>query len=175
MSRNPQEPWRPPEPPDRPPRQAGGRPRTPAGGNPRSRWMPWIVFGVLALTLLVVFSSGIPGSGSSKAKLSMSELRSAATAGNIGSLTYNPDTGAIEGDFKSGHTVKGAKSFTSVGPRGDFQADDVKLFQLHNVTVKYTTPPSNFWGTILSLAIPILLIIGVFFWMSIVPSREWAP
>src|SRR4051812_41754414 len=75
MSRNPQDGWRPPEPPNRPPRPSMP-PRGPSGGgNPRSRWMPWVVVGVITLAFIVIFSNGLPGSSTARTKLTFNELQ----------------------------------------------------------------------------------------------------
>src|SRR5262245_32940536 len=100
MGRNPQEPWRPPEPPNRSPRPPSG-PRGPiGGGNPRARWMPWIVFGVLAITLFIVFSNGIPGGSSGRVSLDYgSGLLPAVRADEIKSIKYDASNGHISGAF----------------------------------------------------------------------------
>src|SRR5438034_1948514 len=116
MSRNPQEPWRPPEPPGRPPRPpgSGGRGGGPlGGGNPRARWMPWVVFGIFALTLLLLFSKGIPGTTPSRSKLTFTEMQADAGKGLIATVDYNRDSGDINGKFT--RAVDGKTEFEATG------------------------------------------------------------
>ena len=99
MSRNPQEPWRPPEPPGRPPRPPMPN-RNPVGGSPKNRYVPWIVVGVLVLVFFVIFSNGI-NSGPHRAKLTFDRFQTAIEQGKVKSITYNQDSGAITGKFKT--------------------------------------------------------------------------
>src|SRR4051794_10026946 len=104
MSRNPQDGWRPPEPPNRPPRPSGP-PRNPMSGSPRSRWMPWVVVGVITLAFIVIFSNGLPGSSTTRTKLTFDELQTQIKNDNVENLTYNRDSGDITGKFT--HAVQG--------------------------------------------------------------------
>ena len=75
MSRNPEEPWRPPEPPGRPPRPPMPN-RTPSGGSPRNRYLPWVIIGCVTLAVLVLFSNGPFTSTSTAHKFTFTELQS---------------------------------------------------------------------------------------------------
>ncbi len=165
MSRNPQDGWRPPEPPNRPPRPSMP-PRSPmgGGGNPRSRWMPWVVVGVITLAFIIIFSNGLPGSSTSRTKLTFNELQTQVKGDNVKSVTYNRDSGDITGVFKK--PVQGNNEFSTTGPPGNFDDATLALLRSHNVSFDYTKSGSNVWGQLLSFALPILLIIGLFVWMS---------
>ncbi len=163
MSRNPQEGWRPPEPPNRPPRPSG-QPRSPLGGNPRSRWMPWVVVGVITLAFVVIFSNGLPGSSTTRTKLTFNEMQAQVSKDNVKSVTYNRDSGDITGVFIK--AVDNNLEFSTTGPPGNFDDVTLALLRKHNVTFKYDKQGSNVWGQLLSFALPILLIIGLFVWMS---------
>ncbi|HEY3832237.1 MAG TPA: ATP-dependent zinc metalloprotease FtsH [Acidimicrobiia bacterium] len=168
MSRNPQDGWRPPEPPNRPPRPSmpprnsgnGGG----SGGSPRSRWMPWVVVGVITLAFIIIFSNGLPGSSTSRTKLSFNDLQSQIKSGNIKQLTYNTDNGSITGVFDN--AVQNNLEFSATGPAQNFDDATLALLRQKNVDLKYTKSGSNVWGSLLSFALPILLIIALFVWMS---------
>src|SRR3954451_23545144 len=163
MSRNPQDGWRPPEPPNRPPRPSGP-PRSPMSGNPRSRWMPWVVVGVITLAVIVIFSNGLPGSSTTRTKLTFNELQTQVKNDNVKAVTYNRDSGEITGVFV--HQVQNNEQFSTTGPPGNFDDATLALLRQHDVTFKYDKSGSNVWGQLLSFALPILLIIGLFVWMS---------
>ncbi len=169
MSRNPQEPWRPPEPPNRPPRAPMG-PRSPlgGGGNPRARWVPWVVFGIFALTLLLLFSGGIPGSSSSKVSLEFGAFRTSVGNNEVQAIKYEASSGHIDGVFNAkGAAAHGGKTqFTTDGQPGGLNEADVTFIDLHHVDRNYKPPSSNFIGPLLGYLLPILLIVGIFVWMS---------
>ena len=168
MSRNPQEPWRPPEPPNRPPRAQG--PRAPkGGGNPRARWMPWVVFGIFVLVLVVLFSQGgFPGTGSSKVQLPYGEFRTAVATNQVQAIKYEASNGRINGQFNAaGAAAHGGKSeFTTDGPTGGFSDVDIKFLYDNKVDLNYKPPSSSIIPSLISFFLPILLIVGVIVWMS---------
>ena len=154
MSRNPQDGWRPPEPPGRPPRPSMP-PRSPmgGGGNPRSRWMPWVVVGVITLAFIIIFSNGLPGSSTTRTKLSFNQLQTQVTSDNVKSITYNRDSGDITGVFKA--PVQNNLEFSTTGPPVNFDDATLALLRKHNVTLDYTKSGSNLWGQLLPFALPL--------------------
>ncbi len=132
--------------------------------NPRSRWMPWVVVGVITLAFIIIFSNGLPGSSTNRTKLSFNELQAQVKLDNVKSITYNTDNGDITGVLKN--PVQGNTGFSTSGPSQNFDDATLALLRQHNVTLDYTKSGSNVWGQLLSFALPILLIIGLFVWMS---------
>jgi cell division protease FtsH len=145
-----------------PPRNSGNGGGS--GGSPRSRWMPWVVVGVITLAFIIIFSNGLPGSSTSRTKLSFNDLQSQIKSGNIKQLTYNTDNGSITGVFDN--AVQNNLEFSATGPAQNFDDATLALLRQKNVDLKYTKSGSNVWGSLLSFALPILLIIALFVWMS---------
>ena len=92
MSR-PEDQWRPPEPPDRPPAAPGGSRPT-----PRPRWMPWIIVAVLRHALLVWQAA--PSGGGSKAELDvLASSWRLVEDDKVAQINYESSSGKITGEF----------------------------------------------------------------------------
>jgi cell division protease FtsH len=144
-------PQTPPTPPGRDGR-AGGR----AGrdqGFPR--WSVWILVGILLASLL------LPGlfSGSSSKDISYADFLDKVRGGQVQSIEWNNNNGHVSGKLDSG------ASFSTNGPLTPSDSDR-ELFAEHNVDFKFKTPESSFLATLLPLMLPILLLIGFFWYMQ---------
>src|SRR2546429_3491812 len=142
-------------PPGRNPRQGGQTP-TPSP----TRWLPWLIIGVLLVGGLFFFNFG--RTSTSKADLSYSQFQKAVDNGTVQSVEFDPTNGKITGTFKTAQG--GKKEFTSSGPNNDFQATEIARLQEKGVNFKYVRAGSDILGTILIWVIPFALIIGVFIW-----------
>ncbi|HEY1738517.1 MAG TPA: ATP-dependent zinc metalloprotease FtsH [Acidimicrobiia bacterium] len=123
-----------------------------------------MVVGVITLAFIIIFSNGLPGSSTSRTKLSFNDLQAQIKGSNIKSLTYNTDNGSITGVFE--RPVQNNLEFSATGPSQNFDDATLALLRQKNVDLKYTKSGSNVWGSLLSFALPILLIIALFVWMS---------
>src|SRR5690348_18132832 len=94
MSPTPEEQWRPPEPPNR--QQRPGGPQRPM--TPRSRWLPWVVIGVIVIAVLVWQTA--PSGSTDSAKLEYSQFLSQVKRGTVDQIKYDSSTGKISGEFK---------------------------------------------------------------------------
>ncbi len=168
MSRQPQEPWRPPEPPSRPPRAGGPGGRGPLGPAPRGRWAPWVVLGLIVVALMVFFSNSLPGTGGKSTELEfLSDLERLVREGKVETVEFNPDTREIKGEFKEGAGPEGADKYELSGPGEDLSQDFRDLLAANDVKLKYNDrDQGNILLTLLGYALPLLLIIGLFVWMS---------
>src|SRR6266571_5268408 len=163
----------------RPPRSDKGTPRMsrrpsdlPPGRNPRqggptptpspTRWLPWLIIGVLLVGGLFFFNFG--RTSTPKADLSYTQFQKAVDNGTVKSVEFDPESGKITGTFK---TEQGGKTqFTSSGPNNDFQATEIARLQEKGVNFKYVRAGSDILGTILIWVIPFALIIGIFIWIN---------
>ena len=145
--------------PDRPQGARPGEKKT--GGSPSLRWVPWIVLALIAAAFLV---SSLASSSSSKADLTYSEFVTAVDNGNVKSIEFNKSTGEINGVFTE--PQGGKKEFTSSGPKDDLPAADLKTLKAQDVDVKYVDTGSNLFGDILLWVLPLVLIVGLFVWLS---------
>ena len=130
--------------------------------------MPWVVLGLIVVALMVFFSSALPGTGATVAELeSFSALEEQIRDGNVATLEYNPDTRAIKGEFEPGKGVDDAAEFRLTGSGDDFDEQFKALLDEHDVKYSYDPPEQgNIFLTLLGYALPLLLIIGLFMWMS---------
>ena len=144
-----------------PDRNQGQRPGDKRGSSPTLRWVPWIVLALIALAFLV---SSLASSSSSKADLTYTQFTKAVDAGNVKSIEFNKSTGAINGVFKE--PVDGKKEFTSSGPKDDLPAAELRTLQQKGVDIKYVDNGSNLLGDILLWVLPLVLIVGLFVWLS---------
>src|SRR5437016_6925396 len=163
----------------RPPRTDKGTPRMsrrpsdlPPGRNPQkggptpppspTRWLPWLIIGVLLVGGLFFFNFG--RTSTPKADLSYTQFQKAVDNGTVKSVEFDPESGKITGTFK---TAQGGKTqFTSSGPNNDFQATEIAQLQEKGVNFKYVRAGSDILGTILIWVIPFALLIGIFIWIN---------
>jgi cell division protease FtsH len=167
-SRGPAPNGRPPSPPGgprgggMPPDRQNQRPGEPKPRNsPSLRWVPWIVLALIAAAFLV---SSLASSSSSKADLTYTQFVKAVDAGQVKSVEFNKSSGEINGAFDE--PQGGKKEFTSSGPKDDLPAADLRLLKQKNVELKYVDQGSNILGDILLWVLPLVLIVGLFVWLS---------
>jgi len=158
MSRTPEDQWRPPEPPNRQPRPGGPRPAA------RPRWTPWIVIAVLVTALLVWQAA--PGGDGERVELDYGEFRQLVAEDRVDSIDYESSSGDIEGAFVDGYSQDGKTEFSTQGPRDQLPDADVELLDEHGVDRNYDSAPSDWFGSVLYLLLPVLLLSGFFVWMS---------
>ena len=101
---------------------------------------------------------------SSSADLTYSEFVSAVDAGNVKSIEFNKSTGEIKGVFNEAQG--GKKEFTSSGPKDDLPAAELRTLKAKDVDIKYVDTGSNLLGDILLWVLPLVLIVGLFVWLS---------
>ena len=109
--------------------------------------------------------SSLAGGSSSKADLTYSQFVNQVDNGNVKSIDFNKSTGAISGKFND--AVNGKKEFSSSGPKDnlpDAAARDASRRRASTSTT--STTGSNILGDILLWVLPLVLIIGLFVWMS---------
>ena len=123
--------------------------------------MPWIVLALIAAAFIV---SSIAGSGSSKADLTYSEFTTAVDNGNVKSIDFNKSSGAISGKFVE--PVDGKAEFSSSGPKDNLPDTMLAQIKKKNIDFNYVDDGSNILGDILLWVLPLVLIIGLFVWMS---------
>ena len=123
--------------------------------------MPWIVLALIAAAFIV---SSLAGSSSSKADLTYSEFTNAVDAGNVKSIDFNKSSGAISGKFVE--PVDGKSEFSSSGPKDNLPDTMLTTIKKKNIDFNYVDDGSNILGDILLWVLPLVLIIGLFVWMS---------
>jgi cell division protease FtsH len=156
MSPVPEDQWRPPEPPGRPPRPGSGQ--RPTG---RPRWMPLVIVGLAVLALLAYTST--TGSGTSRANIDYSKFLKLADEGKVTSIKYEPSSGKITGELSKGAQIEGKTAFSTLTKPDGIPDADLSALKKDNVDVNYQPKPSNLVSTILSFAL-VLGLIGALWW-----------
>ncbi len=144
---------------ERPPTER--RPPTGGGSSPSLRWVPWIVLALIAAAFLV---SSLAGGSSSKTDLTYSQFVNQVEDDNVKSVDFNKSTGAISGDLAT--PVKGNTEFSSSGPKDNLPDTLLATINKKNIDLNYVDEGSNILGDILLWVLPLILIIGLFVWMS---------
>src|SRR3954468_4644735 len=85
MSPSPEDQWRPPEPPGRPPRQGG--PNTPPRTPGRPRWIPWVIV-ALVVAIFLVWQAA-PGSTPERASVDYGAFLTLVNDGHVKSIKYD--------------------------------------------------------------------------------------
>ncbi len=119
---------------------------------------------IVAAVVLVLFVTTLNSPSTSKADISYSQFSKQVAAGNVKSVKYDPQTGAISGEFTK--EIDGQREFSSSGPNDDLQATELKALKDQGVDVKYTRESSSPWIPILVYLLPIAALIGFFVWMN---------
>ncbi len=161
--------WRPDSrPPSGPPNDGppGERPteRRPASGgssSPSLRWVPWIVLALIAAAFVV---SSLAGGSSSKADLTYSQFVNQVDDNNVKTIDFNKSTGSISGKFEN--PVNGKTEFSSSGPKDNLPDPLLSTIKKKGIDFNYVDEGSNILGDILLWVLPLILIIGLFVWMS---------
>ncbi|HEY3672472.1 MAG TPA: ATP-dependent zinc metalloprotease FtsH [Acidimicrobiia bacterium] len=148
-------------PPDREPPERRPTPPSGGGSSPSLRWVPWIVLALIAAAFIV---SSLAGSSSSKADLTYSEFTTAVDNGNVKSIDFNKSSGSISGKFVQ--PVGGKSEFSSSGPKDNLPDTMLAQIKKKNIDFNYVDDGSNILGDILLWVLPLVLIIGLFVWMS---------
>ena len=132
--------------------------------------MPWIVLALIAAAFVV---SSLAGGSSSKTDLTYSQFVSQVDDGNVKSIDFNKSTGSISGSFET--PVDGNKEFSSSGPKDNLPDTMLATIKKKGIDFTYVDEGSNILGDILLWVLPLVLIIGLFVWMSRRARRgRWA-
>jgi cell division protease FtsH len=131
------------------------------GGSSSLRWVPWVLLALVAAAFLV---SSLAGGSSSTTDLTYTQFVDQVDADNVKTVEFNKSTGAINGDLTE--PVKGNTQYTSSGPKDNLPEGLVTKLQKKGVSLSYVDSSSNVIGDILLWVLPLVLIIGLFVWMS---------
>ncbi|HEX4529835.1 MAG TPA: ATP-dependent zinc metalloprotease FtsH [Acidimicrobiia bacterium] len=146
-------------PSERPPTER--RPPSGGGSSPSLRWVPWIVLALIAAAFVV---SSLAGGSSSKADLTYTQFVNQVDNDNVKSIDFNKSTGSISGKFDN--PVNGKTEFSSSGPKDNLPDPLLATIKKKNIDLNYVDQGSNILGDILLWVLPLILIIGLFVWMS---------
>ena len=119
------------------------------------RWIMWALLAAVGVAVLWV--STMPKSAS---QIKYSQLVQYVDEGKVDSLKWDNSTGEITGEYKGS-----AGSFSTTGPA---QSPDSLRTKLDKAGVNYSfdSPTPGLLESLLPLLLPVLLIVGLFWWMQ---------
>ena len=133
----------------------GGNSPTPSGGDQSWRWI-WTVLIIGVLAVLIV-PSLLPHSSSES--LTYSHYLNEVKARDVSSATINNSSGVITGTLSNG------KSYTTQGPN-PYSQTDVNTLRHDGVKVNFLEPTSSLLGELAYPLILILIVVGMFWFVS---------
>ena len=148
-----------PPPPPPPPPVSGDREKSDdKSGTQRetpgwSRYILWIVIGTLLTVMLVNYFTG----GESREQVTYSNFLERVAQGEVTEVKYNNNDGGITFTSELGE-------FETTGPTPLPDADHDLIGE--NTKLEFDTPKPNFFTSIFPILLPVLLLIGFFFWMQ---------
>jgi len=157
MSPGPEDQWRPPEPPGRPPRP--GTP--PRQGSSRPRWIPWVILGLVLA--IVLFWQATPSTSPARAKLQYGEFLQDVRNGHVDSINYDASNGKITGAFKKDFNVDGKSDFQTQGQLNALPEPDITLLDQHQVQRNYK-PRSTDWLAAVLPWVFLFVFVGALWW-----------
>ena len=133
-----------------------------AGSSPSLRWVPWIVLALIAAAFIV---SSLAGSSSSKADLTYSEFI------DRGRQRQRQEHRLQQVERRDQRQVRRARSTASRSSRARARRTTSptrcsRQIKKKNIDFNYVDDGSNILGDILLWVLPLVLIIGLFVWMS---------
>jgi cell division protease FtsH len=134
-------------------------PHSPDGQAERQRrgkkWLWWFV---IANGIVVIILLSAPLSRSDK--VTYSTLLTRVRAGEVDSVELQVGSGDIDVTASDGST------FSVQGPPGGIPDADIALFDQHNVSRDYVPEPSNWFGSLALMLLPVAVLVGLFAWMG---------
>jgi cell division protease FtsH len=126
----------------------------------------WLIIGTLVAVLIFGSESLLDKKNVKSIKYSgkKDSFKTYVEQGKIKSAIYEPATGNITGEFKK--KIDKYTKFKADGPLQDISERDLKLIEKSKVTFSYKKIESNFFIELLPFLIPMLLIVGVFMFMT---------
>lgn len=126
----------------------------------------WGAIGLIILVLLLGSNQFLPEKKESTLKYSGTEnsFITKVQKGQVETAIYEPTTGNITGKLKE--EFKETKNYQTNGPLDNLPERDLKLLEDKDVTFSYKKTQTNFFLSFLPFLIPILLLVGVFIFLS---------
>ncbi|MDE0701982.1 MAG: ATP-dependent zinc metalloprotease FtsH [Acidimicrobiaceae bacterium] len=148
-----------PPPPPPPPPMSGDREKPDDKSGTRrespgwSRYILWIIIGTLLTVMLFNYFTG----GDSREQVTYSNFLERVADGDVQEAKYDNNDGGIVFTTELGE-------FETTGPTPLPDADHDLIGE--NTKLEFDTPKPNFFTSIFPILLPVLLLIGFFFWMQ---------
>ncbi|MET0904231.1 MAG: ATP-dependent zinc metalloprotease FtsH [Acidimicrobiales bacterium] len=147
-----------PPPPPPPGKGSGGR-SLPGQGMPR-----WGLWALLGLTLSVLFLGPLLGGAGDPDAISYADFMASVRAGEVESVEIDNTDGSIKGVLTE---EAGGEEFRTTGPlEGGIPDSDLAALREADVDVEYTTPSPNWFISLLPFLLPMVILVGFFWFMQ---------
>ena len=149
------------QPPDHPFRHTASTVR---GASRAQRWW-WLAAGVALLVGLGALLAR-QGTTAATSTIEYSTFLARVDAGKVKEVTFQTGSGSIDGTTTTGDR------FTTQGPAGGLPDADIARLARNDVARNYVAEPSTWLGSLLTLLLPMVLIVGAIVWMSRRAQRQ---
>ena len=149
------------QPPDHPFRHTASTGR---GASRAQRWW-WLAAGVALLVGLGALLAR-QGTTAATSTIEYSTFLARVDAGKVKEVTFQTGSGSIDGTTTTGDR------FTTQGPAGGLPDADIARLARNDVARNYVAEPSTWLGSLLTLLLPMVLIVGAIVWMSRRAQRQ---
>ncbi len=149
------------QPPDHPFRHTASTVR---GASRAQRWW-WLPAGVALLVGLGALLAR-QGTTAATSTIEYSTFLARVDAGKVKEVTFQTGSGSIDGTTTTGDR------FTTQGPAGGLPDADIARLARNDVARNYVAEPSTWLGSLLTLLLPMVLIVGAIVWMSRRAQRQ---
>ena len=149
------------QPPDHPFRHTASTVR---GASRAQRWW-WLAAGVALLDGLGIMLAR-QGTTAATSTIEYSTFLARVDAGKVKEVTFQTGSGSIDGTTTTGDR------FTTQGPAGGLPDADIARLARNDVARNYVAEPSTWLGSLLTLLLPMVLIVGAIVWMSRRAQRQ---
>ena len=146
--------------PEKPPTPTGNnKPNSGAPGGSDGTWPRWSAWVILGLLGVLFFTLAVTDTDNSET-ITFSKFVEDVENNKVAKIDFDNKTFAIRGEYKDEETFR-----TSAYPTYPTDADKALLAE-HEVVFNPKTPTSNFLVGMIPLMLPIMLLIGFFWWMA---------
>jgi cell division protease FtsH len=124
----------------------------------------WGLWALLGLTLSVLFLGPLLGGAGDPKPISYADFMDSVRAGKVESVEIDNTDGSIKGTYDD---KAGGDEFRTTGPLdGGIPDADLADLREAGVDVEYTTPSPNWFVSLLPFLLPMVILIGFFWFMN---------
>jgi cell division protease FtsH len=124
----------------------------------------WGLWALLGLTLSILFLGPLLGGAGDPEAISYADFMASVRAGEVESVEIDNTDGSIKGTQTE---AAGGEEFRTTGPlEGGIPDSDLTAMREADVDVEYTTPSPNWFISLLPFLLPMLILVGFFWFMQ---------
>ena len=124
----------------------------------------WGLWALLGLTLSILFLGPLLGGAGDPDAISYADFMASVRAGEVASIEIDNTDGSIKGTETE---AAGGDEFRTTGPlEGGIPDSDLEAMREADVDVEYTTPSPNWFISLLPFLLPMVILVGFFWFMQ---------